>query len=218
MDVVLSGVLRLLHPLMPHLTEELWRHLGFQAPASASASGARLGFLLYCQPPKGNHLEGIAPDKITDAGARTTALYSSIHAVRNLRAEFKIPPKQQVRFLINPKDAFPTLISSIFASLTKASEVGVIEGAAPAGTPSCVTDLGTIYMPLEGLLDLETERTRINTEIAKVEAELGKVNAKLSDQTFVSKVPEAVLEDHRQRLAKWSEKLETLKATLTTLG
>ena len=218
MDVVLSGVLRLLHPLMPHLTEELWRHLGFQAPASASASGARLGYLLYCQPPKGNHLEGITPEKITEAGARTTALYSSIHAVRNLRAEFKIPPKQQVHFLINPKDAFPPLITSIFASLTKASEVGVIEGAAPAGTPSCVTDLGTIYMPLEGLLDLETERTRINTEIAKVEAELSKVNAKLSDQTFVNKVPEAVLEDHRQRLTKWSEKLETLKATLTTLG
>ena len=218
MDVVLSGVLRLLHPLMPHLTEELWRHLGFQAPASASASGARLGYLLYCQPPKGNHLEGITPEKITEAGARTTALYSSIHAVRNLRAEFKIPPKQQVRFLINPKDAFPPLITSIFASLTKASEVGVIEGAAPAGTPSCVTDLGTIYMPLEGLLDLETERTRINTEIAKVEAELSKVNAKLSDQTFVNKVPEAVLEDHCQRLTKWSEKLETLKATLTTLG
>jgi valyl-tRNA synthetase len=73
-------------------------------------------------------------------------------------------------------------------------------------------------MPLEGLLDLETERTRINTEIAKVEAELSKVNAKLSDQTFVNKVPEAVLEDHCQRLTKWSEKLETLKATLTTLG
>ena len=56
------------------------------------------------------------------------------------------------------------------------------------------------------------------TEISKVEAELEKVNAKLADQSFVEKVPAAVLEDHRQRHAKWSEKLGTLKSTLKTLG
>jgi valyl-tRNA synthetase len=86
------------------------------------------------------------------------------------------------------------------------------------GTPSVVTDLGTIHMPLEGVIDLEAEKVRIATEITKVEAELIKVNAKLADQTFVDKVPAAVLEDHQQRQAKWSEKLESLKTTLKTLG
>jgi valyl-tRNA synthetase len=73
-------------------------------------------------------------------------------------------------------------------------------------------------MPLEGLIDLEAERTRVTTEITKVEAELEKVNAKLADQSFVEKVPAAVLEDHHLRHTKWSEKLETLKTTLKTLG
>ena len=113
---------------------------------------------------------------------------------------------------------FTKLQSAIFAALTRASAVELITGSAPAGTPSILTDIGTISMPLEGLIDLEAEKARVTTEIAKVEAELEKVNAKLADQSFVEKVPAAVLEDHRLRHTKWSEKLETLKTTLKTLG
>jgi len=218
MDIVLSGILRLLHPLMPHLTEELWRHLGYTADASASSTDVRKGFLLYTQPPGENHLGGISQERTIAAGGRTRALYSAVHAVRNLRSEFKIPSKQQVRFLLVPKADFTPLQSAIFAALTKASAVELITGSAPVGTPSILTDLGTVSMPLEGLIDLEAEKTRVITEIAKVEEELNKVNAKLADQSFVEKVPAAVLEDHRQRHAKWSEKLETLKTTLKTLG
>ena len=89
---------------------------------------------------------------------------------------------------------------------------------APAGTPSLVTDLGTLFLPLEGLVDLDAERKRIAMEITKVEAEIGKVAAKLADPNFTEKVPPAVLEDHRDRQAKWTEKLTSLKATLQTLG
>ena len=221
MDIVLSGILRLLHPLMPHLTEELWRHLSYTADASASSTDARKEFLLYTKPPRENHLGGISQERIIAAGERTKALYSAVHAVRNLRSEFKIPSKQQVRFLLLPKKdlgEFTPLQSAIFAALTKACSVELITGSAPAGTPSILTDLGTVSMPLEGLIDLEAEKTRVTAEIAKVEEELTKVNAKLADQSFIEKVPAAVLDDHRQRHAKWSEKLETLKSTLKTLG
>jgi valyl-tRNA synthetase len=218
MDAVLSGFLRLLHPLMPHLTEELWKRLGFLSPASASGTGDRKGFLLYTETPSHELLAGVAAEKVAAARTRTGSLYSAIHAARNLRAEYKIPAQQQVRFLISAKGTIPQISKSIYAALTRASEVELLTGAAPAGTPSVVTDLGTIFLPLEGLVDLEAERTRINGEIVKVEAELAKVNAKLADSTFVEKVPAAVLEDHRQRHAKWSEKLETLKTTLQTLG
>ena len=220
MDAVLSGVLRLLHPLMPHLTEELWKHLGYQAPTSASATGTRAGFLLYTQPPAENLLTNLSAGEIAAATDRTTALYSTVHAVRNLRSEFKIPSKQQVRFLVNARGEFPPMARAIFAALTRASEVTLLTGseAVTAGIPSVVTDLGTIHMPLEGVIDLEAEKVRIAAEITKVEAELIKVNAKLADQTFVDKVPAAVLEDHQQRQAKWTEKLETLKTTLKTLG
>jgi len=218
MDNVFSALLRLLHPLMPHITEELWARLGFQAPVSASGTGKRAKFLLYAKPPEEKLLAGIGEERIDEARSITASLYSAIHAARNLRAEFKLPASQQVRFLILPKAAFTPIQQAIFASLSRASEIILLSEAAPAGTPGILTDIGTIYLPLEGLIDLEAERKRIESEIAKVEAELVKVNTKLSDQTFVERVPPAVLEDHKQRQARWSEKLESLKTTLSTLG
>ncbi len=217
MDATLSGTLRLLHPLMPHVTEELWKRLGFQAPASASGSGERAGLLLYTVPPA-EKLLNLPETEITAASTRTTALYTAIHAARNLRAEFKIPSQQQVRFLLAPKEEIHDSRRAIFAGLTRASGLEILDKMPPAGTPSVVTDLGTIYMPLEGLVDLDAERKRIAAEITKVEAELVKVEAKLADTSFVEKVPANVLEDHRQRREKWSEKLETLKTTLQGLG
>jgi valyl-tRNA synthetase len=217
MDATLSGTLRLLHPLMPHVTEELWKRLGFQAPASASGTGERAGLLLYTVPPA-EKLLNLPETEITAASTRTTALYTAIHAARNLRAEFKIPSQQQVRFLLAPKEEIHDSRRAIFAGLTRASGLEILDKMPPAGTPSVVTDLGTIYMPLEGLVDLDAERKRIAAEITKVEAELVKVEAKLADTSFVEKVPANVLEDHRQRREKWSEKLETLKTTLQGLG
>ena len=218
MDTVLSGVLRLLHPLMPHITEELWERMGFIAPSSASGTGERASFLLYTQPPVEKLLIGVEEIKIAGASLRTTTLYAAIHAARNLRAEFKIQAKQQVRFLIVPKGEFTLIDQSIFASLAKANEVVILADAAPAGTPSVLTDLGTIFLPLEGLIDLNAEKKRVTAEIAKVEAELEKVEAKLNDSSFVEKVPVSVLNDHRLRHTKWSEKLGTLRESLATLG
>jgi valyl-tRNA synthetase len=217
MDTVLSGFLRLLHPLMPHVTEELWSRLGFRAPLSASATGARASFLLYTAPPTGELLPRVAPERVALATARTTALYAAVHAARNLRAEFKIPSHQQIRLLLLPKEPLSAESQAILGSLTRASEVTVIPEA-PAGTPSLVTDIGTLFLPLEGLVDLEAERKRIKGEIEKVGQEIAKVNAKLADPNFTGKVPAAVLEEHRDRLAKWTEKLDSLKSTLQTLG
>jgi valyl-tRNA synthetase len=217
MDTILSGFLRLLHPLMPHITEELWARLGFQAPVSASGTGERAQFLLYTAPPVENLLATAAPGKAASAQKRVAALYGAVHAARNLRAEFKLPTQQQIRLLVLPKEPLASETLAILGSLTRASEVTVITEA-PAGTPSLVTDLGTLFLPLEGLVDLDAERTRISGEITKVEAEIAKVGAKLADPNFTEKVPPAVLEEHRERQAKWTEKLDSLKATLQTLG
>ena len=217
MDMVLSGFLRLLHPLMPHITEELWERLGFQSPVSASGMGARAQFLLYATPPVENLLATAAPGKAATAQKHVAALYGAVHAARNLRAEFKLPTHQQIRLLVLPKAPLSAETLAILGSLTRASEVTLI-AEAPAGTPSLVTDLGTLFLPLEGLVDLDAERKRIDAEITKVESEIAKVQAKLSDPNFTEKVPPAVLEDHRDRQSKWTEKLTSLKATLQTLG
>ena len=217
MDTILSGVLRLLHPLMPHITEELWERLGFRAPVSASGTGERASFLLYANPPEDSILPAVAPDRIAASQARVAALYGAVHAARNLRAEFKLPNQQQIRLLVLPRETPSVETLAILGSLTRASEVTVVTEA-PAGTPSLVTDLGTLFLPLEGLVDLEAERKRIAAETTKVEAEIAKVAAKLADPNFTGKVPAAVLDEHRERQAKWTEKLVSLKATLQTLG
>jgi valyl-tRNA synthetase len=217
MDTILSGFLRLLHPLMPHITEELWERLGFRAPVSTSGSGSRASFLLYASPPEEKILATVLPEKIAAARSRVGALYGAVHAARNLRAEFKLPNQQHIRLLILPKETLAEETLSILGSLTRASDVTVITEA-PAGTPSLVTDLGTLFLPLEGLVDLDAERKRISTEITKVEAEISKVQAKLADPNFTEKVPPAVLDEHRERQAKWTEKLDSLKSTLQTLG
>ena len=217
MDTVLSGFLRLLHPLMPHITEELWERLGFHSPVSASGTGARARFLLYATPPVENLLATAAPGKAATAQKHVAALYRAVHAARNLRAEFKLPNQQQIRLLVLPKEPLSAETLAILGSLTRASEVTVITEA-PAGTPSLVTDLGTLFLPLEGLVDLEAEQKRITAEIDKVEAEITKVNAKLADPNFTEKAPAAVLDEHRDRHAKWTERLVNLKATQQTIS
>ena len=123
-----------------------------------------------------------------------------------------------MKFLIASKGVLTPIQRAIFGALSWCNDVVVLDAAAPAGTPSVLTDLGTIYLPLEGLIDLQAEKKRVAGEITKVEAEITKVESKLNDPSFVEKVPPAVLEDHRQRHTKWSEKLETLKTSLKTLG
>ncbi|MEI6322264.1 MAG: valine--tRNA ligase [bacterium] len=219
MDSVLSGVLRLLHPLMPHITEELWKRMGFTAPLSDSGTGERVGFLLYTQPPKEKLLTGISEKKVSEATISVPLLYETIGMVRNLRAEFKMPPKQEIRLIVSgPTADALQRDKSIFEALTKSQvEINPPE-LPPSGTPSVLTGFGSIYLPLEGLIDLEAEKKRLTAEITKVDAELIKVDGKLNDPSFVEKVPSNVLEEHRQRRVKWSEKLETLRASLAALG
>jgi valyl-tRNA synthetase len=90
--------------------------------------------------------------------------------------------------------------------------------AAPKGTPTALTPLGELYLPLEGLIDVAAERERLAKEIAKVEDELAKVRAKLADPNFAAKVPAKVLDEHRQREATWAEKLTQLTKLCEALG
>jgi valyl-tRNA synthetase len=86
------------------------------------------------------------------------------------------------------------------------------------GTPAVLTPLGELFLPLDGLIDVEAERARITKEITKVQDELAKVRAKLADPTFTGKVPAKVLEDHQQREAAWSEQHGKLEEMLKVLG
>ncbi|MFZ4115712.1 MAG: valine--tRNA ligase [Chthoniobacterales bacterium] len=214
MDHVFSGFLRLLHPFMPHITEELWKRLEFDAP---SAQHGRPQLLLYTQPPAKYSLSHLSKEKIAHATKRTEALYATIRAARNLRGALKINAKQAIDFLITPQwEEAPWGQEElrIFSALVRAKEVKILVEPPPKESTSVLTEVGTITIPLEGLIDVEAERKRLNDEIKNVESELVKVRAKLANPAFVEKVPAAVLVEHQEREERWKERLASLQEML----
>jgi valyl-tRNA synthetase len=197
MDVVLSAILRLLHPYMPHITEELWSLLGFGK-----------GSIQFASPPEKVALDDV---DLAKKRKRVSAIYELVEAGRNLRAEAKIPSNKKANFVlkINSSDIEPELTT--IARLLNAEQVELdrqYKGA--AGVPVAVTALGEIFLVVSGG-DKATERERLDKEIAKIEAELRTVDGKLKNKSFVDRAPAAVVEEHRQRKKDFSEQLAKLK-------
>jgi valyl-tRNA synthetase len=197
MDYVLSAVLRLLHPFMPHITEELWSRLGF-----GKAS------IQFAPPP-----EKIALDEVDLANKRRLVLdiYETVQAGRNLRAEAKVPSNKKIGFILrtNEKkigDELPTI-----SRLLSAEEVRVDrQYEAEVGVPVAVTPLGDLFLTIAAI-DKTAERERLDKEIAKIEGEIRTVESKLINKSFVERAPAAVVEEHRQRLRDFSAQLAKLK-------
>jgi valyl-tRNA synthetase len=198
MDFVLSAVLRLLHPFMPHITEELWSLLGLGE-----------GSIQFAVP-----LEKVALDQVADVPAkrqRVSAIYQAVQAGRNLRAESKLPSNKKIRFILraDEKSSFkeiPTL-----KRLLNAEEVTLDPNyQASAGTPVAVTRLGEIFLAIPGG-DKTHERERLDKEIARIESDAKAVEAKLESRSFLDRAPAAVIEEHRQRLKDFNAQLAKLK-------
>ena len=168
--------------------------------------------MIYAQPPAENSLPHVSLEKITCARVATEKLYEVVGAVRNLRAENRINAKQAVDFLITPKnEPWNDEQITIFSALTRAKKVTQLTQNAPQGSPSVITDLGTINMPMDDLIDIDAEKKRLRDEITKVEIELIKVKSKLDNADFVQKVPAAVLQEHHDRQDRWKERLTALQ-------
>jgi valyl-tRNA synthetase len=204
MDYVLSAVLRLLHPFMPHITEELWSRLGF---GKASIQFAPLP-------------EKIALDEVGLANKRRLVLdiYETVRAGRNLRAEAKVPSNKKIGFILrtNEKeicDELPTI-----SRLLSAEEVRVDrQYEAEVGVPVAVTPLGDLFLTIAAM-DKTAERERLDKEIAKIEGEIRTVESKLINKSFVERAPAAVVAEHRQRLRDFSAQLAKLKQARTGLN
>src|SRR5438876_702032 len=187
MDFVLSAILRLLHPFMPHLTEELWSLLGL---GEASIQFASL-------PKK------IALDHISDLGSKhhlVSAIYGITQAGRSLIAVSNIPAQRKLRLILRSDDKS---ICGELPTLTRLLKVEKVvlepEYQAPAGTPVAVTPFGDLFLP-KAAADQERERERLNQEIGRIEDEIRTVEAKLQNNAFVERAPAAVVEEHRRRL------------------
>ena len=100
----------------------------------------------------------------------------------------------------------------------EAVEIGSGNTDIKKGTPSVQSSLGDLYMPLEGLRDVAAEEARLSKELEKIDVEIAKVQDKLSNPNFTTKVPPAVLEEHRKRLNDWQAKKEAIVRSIRALG
>ena len=201
---VLTEILKLLHPFTPFITEEIWQALPHEGEAlmvqDYPAWKEALSFPLEAQ--------------------RFETVMEAIKAVRARRSEMNVPPSRKAHLMIvtDERDAFEAGRSYIM-KLAYASEVSVLD-AVPADADkmvTAVTDNARMFMPMADLVDLEKERARLQKELANAEKQLQGQIAKLSNQNFVTRAPEAVVNIEREKQAKLEALIENLKANLAHL-
>ena len=212
MDTVLRHYLALLAPIMPHIAEELWASLGFAKDGQPLMSTVL--------PSADSLLAGLDSTAISKARATATALYDTANKARNLKAEYNLATNRKVKFVLKP--------GSVPVDEDLASRLALLAGAqsaelnsayeAPKGTPTALTPLGELFLPLEGLVDVDAERTRITKELEKMTKEIAKSKAKLGNASFVDRAPAAVVEQERARLADWEAKTAQLESMLSALS
>src|SRR5438876_894627 len=197
MDNVLSAVLRLLHPFMPYITEELWSLLGFGKNS-----------IQFDAPPEKMRLHDV---DLANGRRLVSRIYETVRAGRNLRAEAKIPSNKKMRYILRKDQKWISDQLATFSRLLNAEEVKLDwQYEAEAGVPVAVTPLGELFLAIAAG-DKTAERERLDKEIAKVEAELRTVEGKLKNKSFVDRAPASVVKEHRQRLKDFSAQLEKLK-------
>jgi valyl-tRNA synthetase len=214
-DFVLGHTLRLFHPFMPFITEELWHGMGFNTDLPENQGGKSIMFAIWPKPLDADELAhfGILPEDEQAANDK----YKAVELGRGLKSTFNINKK--VRFVLKPASELPAHEIEVLRILLNAEPLDVDAAYQPKkGTPAALTPLGELFLPLDGLIDVEAETARVGKEVSKVESELEKVTAKLADTNFTSKVPQKVLDEHQQRKTDWEEKLAKLKVMLEALG
>ncbi len=217
MDFVLAHTLRLMHPFLPFVTEELWQSLGFHRDLPADQGGRTILFAHWPAPFDADFKTHYGLDESDERLAE--AKHEAVNQGRALRRDFNIASNKRVRFLLRPHAPVPAYEAAVLKILLNADWLELVDASwTPLkGTPAALTPLGELFLPLEGLIDAEAERARLQKEIAKVEDELGKVRAKLANPGFAEKVPPAVLGEHRKRDTAWAEKLAQLQRMMDAL-
>ena len=202
---VLTEILKLVHPFMPFITEEIWQALPHEGEA-----------LMVERYPAYQEALSFPEDEESFEMVMT-----AIKAVRARRSEMNVPLSRKAHLLIatDKKAAFEAGVSYI-CKLAYASEVSVLDAApeSTAGMVSVVTDNARLFIPMAELVDLEKERARIEKELANAEKQLAGQIGKLSNQNFVTRAPEAVVNAEREKKAKLEALIENLKLSLENLG
>jgi valyl-tRNA synthetase len=205
----LEAILRLAHPVIPFITEELWQKV---APV-AGLPGESVSIARYPQ---------AQPEKIDQAAiACVDRLKAMVDSCRQLRGEMNVSPGTRLPLYAVGDAAFLRDAAPVLQALAKLSEVQVFDdeaswAAAAKAAPVAVVGDARLCLFME--IDVAAEKARIAKEVARQEGELAKASGKLSNQAFVAKAPAAVIEQERKRIADFSATLAKLKDQLARLG
>ncbi len=209
---VLNGILKLLHPYMPFITEEIFGSLPHLEGDAES--------IMISQYP--TYTEALS---FPEEAAEMERVIELIKAIRNRRSEMNIAPSRKAALFVATKytDTFNEATAPFFARLASASEMKVAESfdasVVSADTAvQVITPAAVAYLPLADLVDFEKERARLSAEVTKMQGEVDRLEKKLSNEGFVAKAPAAVVDAERAKLASAKEKLEATIAALAKLG
>ena len=202
---ILEAVLRLAHPIIPFITEELWQKVSVVAGKRAEDEETSVMIQAY---PRYDEAD---IDEAAEADVKT--LKAMVESIRNLRSEMKIAPSTRVPLVVSGPATFFEAASPYLVSLARLSEAKLVDDLdrEAAGSIAPVAIVGDFKLMLKIEIDVAAERVRLEKEVARVTGEIAKCEGKLANERFVSKAPAAVVETERKRLADFRELLAKLE-------
>ena len=216
LDFVLSHALRLFHPFLPFITEELWHGMGYCEDMPPDQGGQTIMLAPWPRPLDEDFRAHYGLDEACLAAVN--AKYDLVTQGRDLRRQANVPASKKVKFLFQPAQPLSPHEAEVLKLLLNAEALELDPARQPPeGTPVVHSVLGRLYLPLEGRVDTLAEQARLAKELEKIESEIAKARQKLDNPNFTAKAPPQVLQEHRQRLAEWQAKQARVKAALEAL-
>lgn len=212
---VLDQLMRMLHPLMPFITEEIWRTLHDADDATSLMRSS------WATP---------SPDRRDELGeARFAALRDAVTQLRRFRSDHALPPSARMDVLVDARDHRRDLLEQASAGIARLAGVDhwtFVDRASGDGNPPAdgapygrvPIDGADLYVPLGGLIDLDEERARLQRELTTAQQEAARARGKLANEGFVTRAPERVVQAERDKLTEWEAAIRRLVAQLETLS
>jgi len=206
---VLDRTLRLLHPFMPYITEEIWSHL-----PHAAEDGETITLAAWPQP----DAKWEAPSQV----AEMELLMAMIRSIRNVRAEVNVPMSKKIEMIVKPasEESLRILEANrhyVERFCNTSSLTLSMDAAAPEKAMSAIVTGAEMFLPLAGLIDIEQEVARLEKELKNLNAEVERVEKKLANPGFVAKAPAAVIEEEKAKMNDYADKREKVLARIAEL-